>query len=774
MGVIDGQAVSASVTNSAFLNKNQSDAMPFDLAIQAGLNFPKSVISTSGAINALDSSKVNVKLTGSSVILNGAVAGTDGDILIVLNATGSNITVNSLSGSASSANQFQLNASTATIATNQSAFFQYETTSAKWYQIGSSASGAGGGSKNYFSLSNGNPTFSSGQVTPWSACTLTLSSGIPSGAPTLTATQMALAVTSTNPLAVSSSAYNAQLTKSASNAQGQGFISGAMTIDREDTAKVLYGSFSYEVVSGTIDLSGSSTQSLEIWIYNTVSGAWTQPAGYRGMNQSSGQGKVIFNFQTDGSTANNSYKIAVITAQTSASAYVVNFCDFSIGPASIVTGAVITDWQSYTPTLTNITIGNGTIEGRWRRVGDSAQYQIGMISGSTTTYGAGSLIFGLFSGHVMDLSKIPLSGPISNSLGQAGILRAGTARMVGNISQAGSTAVGVNAPAGGTPTNVAVGADVVDNNSPYTWAGAGDTFALEFMVPIIGWSSTVQVSSDTDTRVVDFSGTKSSTQAVTGNATDITFTTSKDSHGAWNGSQYIVPVSGDYIVSIAIGDAGSTTWLASAYVDGVLSRALGESYAGGWASGSTIIPNLKAGQSISIRVSSSTTIQAVSYQNLSISRISGPSVIASTETVALDYRTTAGQSIPNNVLTSIVWGTKTYDTHGIMNTSTGTITTPISGKYMISSAYCFGNYAWTAGTQASLSVIKNGSYYGILSRGNETNATTTKYDSGRGSMLVQCNAGDTIQIQVVHTFGSAINLQADTNLNYVTMSRVGN
>ena len=46
MGVIDGQAVSAAITNAAFLQKNAADTMPFNLAISAALNFPKNVVST--------------------------------------------------------------------------------------------------------------------------------------------------------------------------------------------------------------------------------------------------------------------------------------------------------------------------------------------------------------------------------------------------------------------------------------------------------------------------------------------------------------------------------------------------------------------------------------------------------------------------------------------------------------------------------------------------------------------------------------------------------
>ena len=265
-----------------------------------------------------------------------------------------------------------------------------------WIQVGSKA-----GTKNYFSQSNANPDFETNSVSPWSACTLTFSSGVPSGAPTLTATQMSISTTSTNPL---SGTYSMLLTKAAANAQYQGFISGALTVDREDTAKVLYGSFFYEVTSGTVDFSGSSTQTYEIWIYNTVSGTWTQPAGYRGMNQSSGVGQVVFSFQTDGTFANNSYKIAVVTQQTGTGAITVKFDDFVIGPRAIVLGSAMTDWQSYTPTFTGFGTASN-IEFQWRRIGDSVQVKGKFTAGTpTATEARISLPSGMTSA---DTSKIP-------------------------------------------------------------------------------------------------------------------------------------------------------------------------------------------------------------------------------------------------------------------------------------------------------------------------------------------------------------------------------
>lgn len=56
-------------------------------------------------------------------------------------------------------------------------------------------------------------------------------------------------------------------------------------------------------------------------------------------------------------------------------------------------------WTSYTPTwtgnTTNPAIGNGTIVGRYQRVGRGIHFGITITAGSTTTYGSGGYNFGL-------------------------------------------------------------------------------------------------------------------------------------------------------------------------------------------------------------------------------------------------------------------------------------------------------------------------------------------------------------------------------------------
>lgn len=55
---------------------------------------------------------------------------------------------------------------------------------------------------------------------------------------------------------------------------------------------------------------------------------------------------------------------------------------------------IIAAWTTYTPTwtaaTTNPVLGNGTIVGRYKRIGKTVHLQIDLTMGSTTTYGSGA------------------------------------------------------------------------------------------------------------------------------------------------------------------------------------------------------------------------------------------------------------------------------------------------------------------------------------------------------------------------------------------------
>ena len=58
-------------------------------------------------------------------------------------------------------------------------------------------------------------------------------------------------------------------------------------------------------------------------------------------------------------------------------------------------------WTTYAPTWTSSTnpsIGNGTLSGRYRRIGKTVDIVVTMAAGSTTTFGAGAYSFSLPAG----------------------------------------------------------------------------------------------------------------------------------------------------------------------------------------------------------------------------------------------------------------------------------------------------------------------------------------------------------------------------------------
>jgi hypothetical protein len=593
---------------------------------------------------------------------------------------------------------------------------------------------------------------------------------------------MAIATTATTPLA---GTYSLQLTKSAANAQYQGFISGALTIDREDTAKVLYGSFSYEVVSGTVDFSGASTQTYEIWIYNTVSGAWTQPAGYRGMNQSSGIGKVTFSFQTDGSTANNSYKIAVITQQTGTGAIVVEFDSFQIGPSAIVLGAAMTDWVKYTPSTTAFT-GFGTVSGIniWsRRDGDSLEVQ-GYFTSGTPTAVTAVIPLG-FNGAVGNVSidSTKIAGNVAGSLW---------------IGASNSTYFSWSVLASPSTSNLNIGFQSSTTNALGAVAGSamgvisGTQLQFYAKVPITGWSSNVQMSSDTDTRVVAFSAYDGASITATNTTVLLPIgTTDVDTHSARSSNTYVIPVSGFYRISgksttkFSIGNASFNHALlvyknGTSQNGGDYGNADGLNNSGNeffFLSVNSIF-RLNAGDVIDLRYFTNYTGTATTYlKYCSIERISGPSVIAATETVAASYLNSGGTTVNVSTVTTISsgWSIKLKDTHNAF--SSGIFTVPVSGSYAVSAGFILNSAANTINGDISVFCLQSGSASNSVRLGNLiVGASYTGFISAQGgTQIFNCIAGDTLAIQAYQSAtAGGRTIHTDTTFNRVSIVRVGN
>ena len=118
-------------------------------------------------------------------------------------------------------------------------------------------------------------------------------------------------------------------------------------------------------------------------------------------------------------------------------------------------------WTTYTPSWTastNPSLGNGTINGRYMKIGRIVIAEVTLFPGSTTTYGSGSWAFSL-----------PVTSATKSTTGlvMARMFDTSTSANYCGVGQIGSndTAARFIAPSSGT-NNVA-------STSPFTWA-SGD------------------------------------------------------------------------------------------------------------------------------------------------------------------------------------------------------------------------------------------------------------------------------------------------------------
>jgi hypothetical protein len=260
------------------------------------------------------------------------------------------------------------------------------TTSGKLYRKNDSGSstnwsevGSGGSGINYVT----NPTAStdtSGWATYADAAGTAPVDGT-GGSPTVTWTR-----STSSPLR---GAADFNFTKDAANRQGQG-VATDITIDLADQAKILTVSFDYEVLSGTY-----ATGDLTVYLIADPAGTPVviQPAGYQVQAATAGtKMRQIATFQTQ--ATGQTYRVCFHVASTSALAYSLAIDNVVVGPQTVQYGAPVTDWVDYTPVWTasvsNPSIGNGTLAGKYRRVGGNHEVAITVILGTTTTIGSGN------------------------------------------------------------------------------------------------------------------------------------------------------------------------------------------------------------------------------------------------------------------------------------------------------------------------------------------------------------------------------------------------
>jgi hypothetical protein len=227
--------------------------------------------------------------------------------------------------------------------------------------------------------------------------------------------------------------------------------------------------------------------------------------------------------------------------------------------------------------------------------------------------------------------------------------------------------------------------------------------------------------------VIAWNGSNAS-QGITANVTNLLATTNYDSSGGWNGTQYTVPVSGTYIVSA--GYSASAPVTIQPYLNGTVyisTAKFSSATASTDGSGSSVMANLKAGDLISFRGSTSVTVTA---WTVGIFQIGGGSVGPAGQVVAASAHITSGTTVttPN----PYNFDTVDLDTTGSITTGASwKFVAPVSGNYYVETTLTFGG-------ANDVVLYKNAAKYRVL--------MTSGASGSAGGTTVPLNAGDNIYI----------------------------
>lgn len=548
-----------------------------------------------------------------------------------------------------------------------------------------------------------------------------------------------------------------RLVKGATNRQGDG-VSIPFTIANRHLAKVLQISFDMELISGTY-----STGDLRVSIIQDPSGTpvLLEPVGTSlELGIANQRMREIATFQTHVSIT--SYRLCIHVSSTSTSAYTVDFANFKVWEQQQSLGAVITDWQSYTPTIQ----GGGTLTNvsvRWRRVGGSVEIQGKLTLG---TVSSSEFQLSLPSG----LTVSPIVSTINQRVGQLNYTRPSDTYGVQFVllASSGHSYLGHSAY-----YQIALdgrsGSDQHTRQNTNYILETGGTISFQAEVPIAGWGSNVAMSSDTgDGRVVALYAQGSLTSSISGDGiiTWTSLTTNQDTHGAFNFSTgiYTAPISGYYNISGHFNTNASVNTVVRAWVNGVSKIGyLGVSPSSGLIniSGGVF---LNAGEQLTLRPNQAySSVGSGSF--LFINRISaGSQVIATQETVAASAYIGGGNQTTTSG-TIINFNTKWFDTHNAITTGTNwRFTAPMSGKYRFSGELMLSN------ASQRTQLFKNGSswLFGVTRQPAGSN------QGGNFSITLDLIGGDFIDLRSTTStdyFGG--NPLATSEPCYISIERIG-
>lgn len=675
--------------------------------------------------------------------------------------------------------------------------------------------------KNYLSAvvtsngtNTGNGDLESGDTTGWVKGNIpTLATGLPtSTSPTFgsgSSGNLSIASVSSSQL---SGSFSLSYASSAATTAGDCLASAAFFIDTTDQAKVLTFKFAYKAFSNgsNANWSGTSSNSFGVAIWDVTNSVWIIPAGVFAMVQSAGIGYCTGQFQT--SATGTSYRLVIYNANATTGAITVYFDDFSVSPIYATgvipkntTYTVLTSGSgSYTPPTGCIgltvrmvgggqggaasgtspgaqgsggdtTFGSFTATGATTRTGATASGGDVNINGGTgssrpggTTNAqggaGGGTPFGSGGGSAAEGGpNAGIAAATNSGAGGGGASSAGTATCGSGGGGGAYIEKTIAGPLAAT-YSYGVGAGGAGATLGTSGAAGGNAGSGLIIVEERYLGTNVQMSADTDTRVVAAIISGDPASATSGNPI-IVPTVGYDSHAAYSNStgRYTVPVSGIYKLFGALQSASSATTL-TIYKNAVSTALAGNLDSNGEATFAGAV-NCVAGDIIDLRPGG--TVDATSM-TLNIERLSGPAVVAMSESVNMRYHGSNTASVTNSADITLDVRTKDYDTHSAWSNTV--FTAPVTGKYAFKVNVEYTGFSSAGAFSANITSLKNGATWAAYKFTYP--ASVNDVWGVHCSDTVSMNAGDTLGFTVRQNTGSTqtVGNVVDT---YVAIERIG-